>query len=68
MSRQLNCIVFVLLRCKYLNNFCVRAVSRENVSLVEFNATLTGRSAPFTNATMETPPVITVDVLRQTSV
>ena len=42
-------------------------VAREESRLVPLNAVPTGRPAPLANAAIETPPVITVDVIRPVS-
>lgn len=50
-----------------LKYICVRAAARKKSRLVPFNAVPTSRPTPITNAAIETPPVMTVDVMRPVS-
>ena len=61
MRKQLNYTVLFQLYKKY---FCTIAFAREKSKLVSLNAIITGKSKPFANVAIETPPVITVDVIR----
>ena len=51
-----------------LKDFCVIAVLRQKNRLVYFNAITTGIPTPFPTLAMETPPVITVNVIRHVSI
>ena len=53
---------------KIVKDFCVMAVTREKSRLVPLKAIPTGNPTPLANAAIETPPVITVDVIRPLSV
>ena len=52
---------------KVLEDFHVMAVSRERSRLVPLKVMPTGRLTPLTNAAIEIPPVITVDIVRPVS-
>ena len=52
---------------KILKYFYVIAVRREKGRLIPLNAIPTGRPTPLANVAIETPPVITVDVIRPVS-
>ena len=51
-----------------LKDFCMIVVEREKSRLVPLNLTPTGRTKPFANASIETPPVITLDRIKPISV
>ena len=53
---------------KILKDFRVMAVTREKSRLVPLKAIPTGNPTPLANAAIETPPVITVDVIKPLSV
>ena len=52
-----------LFTVKILKDFHVMAVAREKRRLVPLNTIPTGRLAPLANAAIETPSVMTVDVI-----
>ena len=52
---------------KILKDFRVMAVARERNRLVQLKEISTGNPTPLTNAAIEIPPVITVDVIRSVS-
>ena len=58
---------FSCFRVKILKDFCVMAVARERKRLVPLNAMPTGNPTPLANAAIESPSVITVDVIRPVS-
>ena len=50
-----------------LKDFRVIVIAREKSMIVPFNATPTRRSTQLANVAIETPPVITVDVMKLVS-
>ena len=52
---------------KILKDFRMMAVARERSRLVPLKAVPTGNPTPLANAAIDTPPVITVDVIKPMS-
>ena len=58
---------FYCFTVKVLKDFHVMIVARERSRLVPLKVMSTGRPTPLANAAIETPPVLTVDVIRLVS-
>ena len=67
MGKQLNIIVFFLIKVKILKDLRVMVVAKERSRLVPLKAIPTGNPTPLANAAIDIPLVITVDVIRLVS-